>query len=535
MNKNHFWTTDRLLPKISSDFINVPIPSNKGISISELNANSSNEKFGERIFFKDSKVIQYYQLSEELKPNNAKLLQEITFSVPLPFVPCSLYSPSFDQLSEDQKNYFLYFCQSVREEKTVQTSYQYIQLYLARFLRTKNHFFKISGEIFWVWKNYRKSFPLIDKLFSDFISDLCFYLRIKPPFELLSDIFTSADFYIRPFLCDLFIFDYLFHEEHKISHKEKEYILRTMTSLSFRKSKAYRHHTEFPYLTEEAVEKAFSLGLFNIKALNDTLLGIQIPSGVTTVRKLFAGLCQQEIPLVEIRLQHIPLMHDINIRERCDGLIRYLENRIRSILRIKNCLSRIHISSEHKSFLDGILCEYERYTPITDDAPTDPPEKIKIENSLPLRELHIDIKKANQIENDSRTVTNLLTEDFSDDLTETVILGEEPEIIETKEERFKEIEVEKIMKGESEFWEFAALLSENEDNFVRTAIYLGVNEARKYATRLGAFFEAMLANCNEKAQDATGDSVFNADGKIYEEYLEALKEVFPPIEGEKNE
>ena len=528
MKKDQFWTTERLLPRISSDFVKVSIPNNKGISVSELDNKEDDECFGEKIFLQNSKVIQYYQLSEEKKTNSAELLEDKKFSSPPPFVSCSLFSPSFAQLTNEQKNYFLYFCQCVQEEKKIPSSYPYIQLYLARFLRIKKHLFTVSREIFWVWRNYRKDFPLVDKLFSDFISDLCLYLRIEPPFEALSEIFTGPDFFIRPFLCSRYIFDYLFQEDHKISPKEKECILKTMTSLSFRNSKAYRHHKEFPYLAEEAIEKAFNRGLFNRKELNDTLLGIRIPSSVTTVRKLFSGLCQEEVPTIMIRLQHIPLMHDANIRDRCDDIIRYLENRIRSILKIKNCLSRIHISAEHKIFLEGILSEYEQFAPIPNDDDNIPANNPKKETSLPLRELHINIKKANEIENDSRTITNLLTQNYSDNFIETVTLGGEMEISEPKEEILDEIKVEKVAKSESEFWEFAAQLSEDEDNFIRTAIYDGKEAARKYAMSLGAFFEAMIASCNDKAQDATGDGIFNASGQIYVEYIEALKDIFPP-------
>lgn len=535
MKKDQFWTTERLLPRISSDFVRVSIPNNKGISISELNDKEDDKRFGEKIFLKNSKVIQYYQLSEEKKPNSDELLEDKNFSSPPPFVSCSLFSPSFAKLTNEQKNYFLYFCQCIGEEKKIQSTYPYIQLYLARFLRIKKHLFTVSREIFWVWKNYRKDFPLVDKLFSDFISDLCLYLRIEPPFEALSEIFTGTDFFIRPFLCSRYIFDYLFQVDHKISSKEKECILRTMTSLSFRNSKAYRHHNEFSYLAEEAVEKAFNLGLFNKKELNDTLLGIRIPSSVTTVRKLFPGLCQEEVPAIMIRLQHIPLMHDDNIRDRCDDIIRYLENRIRAILKIKNCLSRIHISAEHKVFLEGILSEYEHFAPTANDDRNILEISPKNEPSLPLRELHIDIKKANKIENDSRTVTNLLTQNYSDDFIETVTLGSEMEITEAKEEILGEIKIEKVTKSESEFWEFAAQLSEDEDNFIRIALYQGKEEARKYAMSLGAFFEAVIASCNDKAQDATGDGIFDASGQIYVEYIDALKEVFPQIKEIRNE
>lgn len=535
MDKDRFWTTDRLLPRVS--VTSPPFSSaGNGVPLSRLENERASRCFGEKIYLKGSKVILFYQLSEKAEPNDEAILEEKSFAAPPRFVPCALFSPSYAALNQEQKDYFLYFCQSIKEKQKVFTSFPYIQLYLARYLRKKEHYFTVSREIFWVWKNYRKDFPLIDKLFSDFISDLCFYLQIALPYEDLSDIFSLPDFSIRPFICNQYVFDYLFSEGHKISTKEKEFILRILTHQSFRNAKAYRHHKTFAYLVEEVIDKAFDKGVFNRPDLNDTLLGIRIPSSVKTVRGLFAGLCSEEVPNVEICLEYMPLIHDENIRDRCDEIVRYLENRIRAILKIKNCLSRIHVSPKHKAFLEGLLIEYERYAPENStDTLISKQSGEKTEQMRP-RELEIDITKANQIETESRSLARLLTEEQTDDLSEIVTLGisEESPFSASKDVSIDEALAEKTASPESDYWEFAASLTEDEDTFVRIALWKGKSEARKFALSCGAFFEAMLASCNEKAQNATGDGIFEQNGDSYPEYVELLKEVFPPMEGERS-
>ena len=46
------------------------------------------------------------------------------------------------------------------------------------------------------------------------------------------------------------------------------------------------------------------------------------------------------------------------------------------------------------------------------------------------------------------------------------------------------------------------------------------------------FFEALIASVNEKAKDTIGDAVLDPAGKIFDDYLDSLKEVFPEIKGE---
>ena len=74
-------------------------------------------------------------------------------------------------------------------------------------------------------------------------------------------------------------------------------------------------------------------------------------------------------------------------------------------------------------------------------------------------------------------------------------------------------------------------MTEEEDRFVSVAVYRGANEARDHARAHGAFFDAVVAACNEKAVETTGDAVFDPAGNVFPEYLEELKEVFLPPEG----
>ncbi|MBR2615123.1 MAG: hypothetical protein IKC69_00395 [Clostridia bacterium] len=407
------------------------------------------------------------------------------------------------------------------------TAFPYLQLYLCKTVCESLPSGVIPQDFYWVWKTYREDFPLADKLFADTLSDFFFLCGTSIGYEALGEILTERSFTARPFLLNAYLFDHLFKEGHVFTPKEIDLVLRTMTGESFRKAKAYRFHPRFPYVVEEAVAKAVRHGLFSRRDLNENLFHIQIPSEVRVERRLFQGLPEKEVPMAEISLRYVPYLHDENIRSRIDELIRYLENRIRKILKIKNSLSRIHISELHQGFLEGILAEYEYL------APREDAEESKIDAPLPSppREIRIDFEEAAKIEEESRRITSELTRSYTSADADNVILGDnEDEVFDKRYE--KELAALEIAGGgdENGFWELASTLSEAEDAFMRVIVHQGSSEARRFCAASGVFFEAMVSSCNEKAMDACDDAVIDGAGSVYEDYLDTLKSVFPPME-----
>ncbi len=528
MKKDEYWSIDRLLPKIQSSF---PEKDNKNVPLSSLELKEEDKHY-ERIFCpKNSRVIRYYKLTKCEFPKN-NLILEAASDEKMAFVPCSLFSPTMLSLNKEQRAYFFYFCAQIQKRRKVETGFSYISLYLCRLIREIELLKSVPDDIFWLWETYREDFPLCDKLFSDTISDFCFYKGISIPFEKVGNIVCKKDFVIRPFLLDPYIFDFLFAEDHKLTPTEINFLIRILSGDGFRKTKAYRTNSTYAMATEEAMNKAFTRGLFNKKSLNESLFRIQIPSQVHTTRKLFASLPASEAPRIEINLCYFPLLHDNNIHDRCDEILKYLDNRIRAILKIKNALSRIHISTEHRAFLEEILNEFQNLAPQAQSEISFKEANPKA--SIPPRKIEVDTKKAAQIEEDSWVLTQKLTESYAEEGLESITIGEHAEI------GLNEVIEKDISKGlrkdidpeSGEFWEFAALLSPEEDLFMSFSVNYGKDKAREYALSIGMFYEGMISTCNEKALDATGDHVMTPFGEIFPEYLSDLKEVFPEMKGE---
>ena len=502
----------------------------ESVPLPTADALSEDMAFGPIIRKNSSRVIRFYRITEPVFPCNDKILESPAV-VSLPFVPCNLFRPTIKALTPEQKKYFFFFCQKIEQKEKVQTSFAYILLYLCRILRKIELIDALPDTFYWLWENYRKEFPFIDKLFSDVLCDFCFYRHSSPDFSKIDHILLRNDFRSRPFLLDLYLFDHLFRPDKKLNTKEMNFILRNLTGESFRRSKAYRSNPRFAAACEEAVSRAFEKGLFTKDRLNANLFSIKIPSEVHTVRNLFAGLPEEEVVKAKINLCSVPLLHDNNIRWRCDEILRYLENRLRGIFKIKNALSRIHISTEHKAFLEDILSPYEALSQREEE------EALPFfaeEKKITPREFQIDPEKASEIEASSWDITEKLTQSYLEREEDMILVGEEP--VTGTEEKYKE-DLEKISRpalplSAGEFWEFAASLTENEDAYLSILLYRGKEMARRFAVSLGAFPEALTASCNQKAIDAVGDGVIDPAGDIYDDYRNDLKEVFLEPKGD---
>lgn len=532
MNKDEFWSIPKLLPKTRGDESEQSRPAG-GVSVRILETEEKVIAFGDRIYPASSRLIEFYRFTEPDSYPDGALFEEQDRAA-RGFVPCTVYSPDFERLSPAERAYFSYFCSSVEEGKTPTAAFPYLQLYLCRAVRTALMNKAIPPHLFHAWKSYRQDFPMVDKLFCDVLGDLLLYLRLPLPTEQLTAIFCEKDYTARSFLLERYLFDHVLADGHEPTPRETEIVVKMMAHPGFRSSKAYRTNLRYAYTLEEALEKSVKCGIFNRKELNGNLYAIQIPSQVRTVRPLFQGLPSRHVPEITVNLCTYPLLSDENIRSRFDGILRYLENRVRSIFKLKNALSRVFISTEHKAFIDSILFTYEAEEKSRREAQSEEALQSDKNTAAPKPvEMHVDPEEAYRIEAESRRITEELTRAYTASDNESIIVGE------VKDEAFDSIyrtelhalETAALSTDESEFWEFAALLSEAEDAFLRTLIHEGKDAARRFAMAGGVFPESLVTKCNEKAISVIGDGIIDPQGLPFEDYKEQLEAVFPPMEG----
>ncbi len=538
MDKDHYWTVDKLIPPTDVS-ASQRFRKNTGVPIRELTLDPESKTFLSPIVLSSSRVVQSYSLTAETIDHSADpILSESIPNSHSNFVPCHSFSPNLAQFSDQQKGFFFYFSSRCDHKIKINTSFPYLQLYLCRLIRSE-----IPPELFWekllwVWKAYRDEFPLCDRLFSDVASDYAFYKNTPLPYSLFSDLITDRSFAVHTFLSELFLFDYLFAENHPLNHKEYEYILRIFTDCAFRKTKAYRYNKRYAATLEEALAKTILSGVFNKKELNEKLFSLQIPCRVSSVRKMFAQLPTSHRPDLNIRLSFYPLLRDDNIKNRIEEIIRYTENRIRNIFKIKNSLSRIHISIEHKAYLDALLFPFEALAPIDMPSSNTKADETNGYERKPLdsEDINININPdlAREIEEDSWQITQSLTTIYQDENEESVAIGEEHSEIEPYQNDLDKMMTKQIPLGTDDFWEFVSLLTDQEEKFIQIHLYQGMKAAREFAIGEGLFFESLLSSCNFKASQTIDDTVFSSDGSLYHDYIDSLMSVIVPTEGETN-
>ena len=522
MDKDKYWTIEKLLPHVQSSFRTKP---NVGADIRTLTPEEKNpySRFTNQYTLPGSRVIRRYSLCVEGGAFSFPALADT--SDPPAYVSCDLFSPDYLSLLPEQRRYFSFFVRRAEQSIKVETCFSYLKLAVCYALSLFDNN-NLPDLFFTLWSLYRGDFPAAEKLFCDVYCDWCFYRKRVPDYEKLSKMICRGVSVVRPFFYHLFIFDYLFTGGKKLNSEEEEFILRNITSLSFRKSRAYKTNKRYAALCEDALKRAMDEGIFNADDNNTCLFDLQIPAELRSIRPMFADLPQQYVPKAEICLVYYPFFNNDVIRERCDAVVRYVDNRIRSILRLKNQLGRVAITPVHKAFLERILQGYESYAPSeTKSAP------VLKEEPDPPRQLVFDPGLADEIEEESWKITKQLTEIYQDS-GEMITLGNTND--ESFDKRYSReltnLEA-RVLHGTAEsrenpFLEFASALSADEDSFVSVALYRGADAARSFAKVRGLFFDALVASCNGKAVETAGDSIFEPGGTVYEEYTSDLKDVF---------
>ncbi len=527
MEKDEYWSVDKLLPRVRVSSFQTAANQGAKLSLLSEGANQRENRFGEIHYPTCSRVICHYALHSG---RESFVFPSLPAAGETKFVPCDLYMPTYLTLSPDQRSYFIYFLEQIKENKKPQASFAYIKLAVC-FILAEAGKDPIPDLFFDLWDLYRTDFPAAEKLFCDVYSDWCFLRKTKPDYEKLSPFLCRGTSPVHPFLYQTYLFDYLFADEKPLTKDEAEFILRNTTSLSFRKSRAYKLNKQYAAMCEEALQKAVKAGIYNKKETNACLFDLQIPAQLRSIRPLFSDLPREYAPQVEICLVYVPLLGNDVIRDRLDAVVRYVDNRIRSILHLKNRLSQVAVTPVHKSFLDEVLKPFEAFEPIKNVA-----APVREEKPDPPRALVFDPQKAGEIEENSWAITQKLTEIYQDK-------GDWISIGETVDEDFDrryDVDIKKaigdnqpsqIESKENPFLEFAASLSDQEDLFMSVILYQGADEARLYVRSIGQFFDAFVASLNEKAVETTGDAVLDAAGSVYDDYTSELKEVFPPREG----
>ncbi len=247
-----------------------------------------------------------------------------------PFVPFFSYIPQYAQLSEAQKEYYFYWRSAVRRGEYPRTEESYFFLYIYEIINLPEYIPpKKSAELLVAaWAGYRKILPRIDKYMAEWFADYCLVHGINGPFEGL-----------RPFLAK--ILPYATMKEFYLGAMG-DYTPRGIdTALAFFSDYRWRDsryavgenyalfETHIFASLAPVVEYLFARERFFVKEASRTICK----------RDAFCGsLCAHN---VRCRLQvTYHTVQDVAFLRTClTAAVKYVENKLRSLLAVKSRLS----------------------------------------------------------------------------------------------------------------------------------------------------------------------------------------------------
>lgn len=418
----------------------------------------------------------------------------------VPFVPFFSYIPQYAQLSEAQREYYFYWRSAVRRGEYPRTEESYYFLYIYEIINLPEYIQPKQGAdlLVSVWAGYRKMLPRIDKYMAEWFADYCLVHGINGPFEGL-----------RPFLAKI------------LPHATmKEFYLGAMgdytprgidTALAFFSDYRWRDsryaegdnyalfETHIFTCLAPVVEYLFARERFFVKEASRTICK----------RDAFCGsLCAHN---VRCRLQvTYHTVQDVAFVRTClTAAVKYVENKLRSLLAVKSRLSVNLPLLDVKEMIDRYFDAVAHHIRAPKAAPP-PPEYEKLYDRP---------KTAASFQNASEI------ERASWDTTYALVTEEELDMLKNDKKAEADADIPPKITETPE--KTTGFLTEEEVVYLR-AVFEGDRAAvHELLSKTGRLEDELAAAINEKGTERIGDVVLleGEDGYLpIEDYEEEMSE-----------
>lgn len=445
-----------------------------------------------------------------------------------PYAPYFSYVPQYIQLTEAQKNYYLWWRTCHRRGENIKSDYSYFWLYVYEIINLPNIIPPKEGVkmLCRVWRDYRALLPNVDKNMMAWLCDYCLLHALPCPSEELADFLPLVieesefkEFYLGQKDFDELNVDYIICASSDYNwHKSK--ILRTEKA----KELFSRHMNASIYAPIRAL---FDGGHISLSSENTQTLSY------SAFRRSLCGYFNKK----HIEVEYCSLSHSQSIRAVITMIVKYAENKLRAMLSVKSRLAIINLPEEYKALVDAYFAILPENKAVKVQAR---PEYEKLYDAL---DTSISMTSASEIEMSSWDVARLLTEnDNSDD--ENVIPNESKIVVSEKTKIPEKEEKEEIIShttiescgnnGEREQQKTESAEKHPSDTYGLCADYISfisalleqnTAKANAIAASLGKTAEGVSEYINEKFFDSFGDIIIEISDntcQILPDYLQEL-------------
>lgn len=404
------------------------------------------------------------------------------------------YMPQYEQMSDDQRESYLYWRHQVQNGSYPFVEHSFIMVYVYELINLHDvidHDYAVE-QLALLWREYRSIYPFLDKYIGQWLCDYILIHRVNSPYDIVKDFIVDA-------MSQLSTPEVLFPEFGKVIPTK---FFENFAKQILKKSKFYTKETEslFNEHVIGSVEYAFNnydicsdyKKTFPTKIAKDTYMG-----AIVTHSSKF-----------QLVIVYRPLIKSKYFIKMMTMAVKYAENQMRAILGINSrytitdlpdALRRkideyfaTKFASQKEALSASIKSSFEKYLESKEDY---------LRYYEPENKSTADIKNAEAIEESAWQTA--------------IDLGE---VVEEEKEEQETIKEEQVYTFDNEYQEFWSKLPDDYREVLSCA--LGGNLRQECLRRkiMLAEFERVV---NEVSFDAIGDSVIE-NGEFIEDYLEDL-------------
>jgi len=411
------------------------------------------------------------------------------------FVSFFSYVPQYNQLTDAQMAYYLWWRENCRCGVWLKTEYSYLLLYIFELINLGSRVDVRESQRMLVelWKQYHEAFPAIIGKLSRWICDFSLIHRLPPP-ENAESVLVRNEAVLKEF--------YIAMPSDDMRACARS-LLKYCTSYDYRTSKFAKDENLEIY--REHVLGVLTYVLQAFKGENG-FLGDFSGGDSHMTRNAFEGAlcCSEQKYCIEI--DYCSFSRTNELRYLIGDIVKYAENKIRAYLGVKSRLSVYSVTQELRVVMD----EYFSFALKPRAISHKKEEKQAYDVLYELPKKQFSLEDAKRIEEESWQTTNELVSAFEGEMA---WIEEEPKISEA------EPTIDEADEGE-----LCAALGEWL-SFARAVLNCDMAAQRREAERVGKMRDWIVDQINEIAVDVIGDILIDGDGDEYtvmEDYREML-------------
>ena len=340
--------------------------------------------------------------------NTAVELKDIT-AFECDYVPFFSYVPQYDQLTNEQRSYYLWWRNCFERGEYIKIDYSYVLLYIFELINLgNNNDVKRSQYLLTeIWNVYHEVFPSLSSKLSAWICDFSFIHKLPPPKNadrnILKNENSLKEFYIE------------------MPNKDPESCVRSLikycSSYDYRSSKFAKDENR--ELFDKHILGSLVYAWRNCNGGKGFLEGFSIGDSRMT-REAYAGAlcCSHEKYRIDIEYSSFSRMNEL--RYQIGDMIKYAENKIRAAIGTKSKLMVYASITERYKVIDEY---FDINLPPRSRAKKKAPAAQEYDVLYEVPKKEFSLKDAKRIEEDSWETTNDLVSAFEEIKTEQSLDG----------------------------------------------------------------------------------------------------------------